>query len=215
MERFSKKIREKNRTVGIIGTGVAIGVLGLSYAAVPLYRMFCQMTGFGGTTKRKTVEDLAKASKQVMPHVAKSLKPITVSFVANVGINMPWKFIPMQSAVQVVPGESVLAFFHAMNPTDESLAGISTYNVTPAKAGQYFNKIQCFCFEEQKLSPGEELDMPVFFYLDPAILTDPKTKNLNHISLSYTFWKTDYKDDHFNKSQSQPQSSSIVAETKT
>lgn len=104
---------------------------------------------------------------------------------------MPWKFKPLQEHVTVIPGQSVLIFYKAINPTNETITGMATYNVTPTKAGSYFNKIQCFCFEEQTLGPGEEVDMPVFFFVDPDILTDARTKDVSQMVLSYTFFRTD------------------------
>jgi len=103
---------------------------------------------------------------------------------------MPWKFKPQQQSVKVVPGETALAFYKATNPTKSAITGVATYNVFPPKAGLYFNKIQCFCFEEQRLRPGEEIDMPVFFFIDKEILTDASLDHVNNITLSYTFFKT-------------------------
>jgi len=104
---------------------------------------------------------------------------------------MPWSFSPEQPSVKVIPGESVLAFYKAKNPTSDTITGVATYNVTPHRAGAYFNKIQCFCFDEQKLGPGEEVDMPVFFFIDPAITKDKYLKDVESITLSYTFFRTD------------------------
>lgn len=104
---------------------------------------------------------------------------------------MPWEFQPLQREVTVRPGEGVLAFYTAKNLTDADITGVATYNVTPAKAGLYFHKIQCFCFDEQKLTAGESVDMPVYFVVDPKLLTDPGTKDIKSITLSYTFFKTE------------------------
>lgn len=163
---------------------VAIFVFGVAYASVPLYKVFCQMTGFGGTTQRADDKNLAT----IKP--VEGGRVIRVDFSSNVHSAMPWKFTPTQPHVKVVPGETALAFYTVTNPTDKPITGVATYNVYPPKAGLYFNKIQCFCFEEQRLGPHEEVDMPVFFFLDPEITKDPAMDNLNTIMLSYTFFKT-------------------------
>ncbi|KAK9869046.1 hypothetical protein WJX84_007753 [Apatococcus fuscideae] len=115
--------------------------------------------------------------------------PLTISFNANVIDGMPWKFIPTQRTIKVMPGQSALAFYTAHNLSDKSVTGVSTYNVAPQQAGQYFNKIQCFCFEEQRLRPGEKIDMPVFFYVDPEFAQDAKMRGIRHLTLSYTFFQ--------------------------
>lgn len=161
---------------------IAVFIFGLSYASVPLYKVFCQMTGYGGTTQR------ADVNKVVEP--VPGAKVIKVDFVANTHSTMPWKFKPTQNEVRIVPGETALAFYTVTNPTDKAILGVATYNVFPPKAGLYFNKIQCFCFEEQRLGPHEEIDMPVFFFIDPEICNDPAMDNTTSITLSYTFFKT-------------------------
>lgn len=143
------------------------------------------MTGFGGTTQRAD-EIKAKTIKPV-----DGGRVIRVDFTANVHSTMPWKFKPAQQSVRVVPGETALAFYTVNNTTEKPITGVATYNVYPPKAGLYFNKIQCFCFEEQRLNAKEEVDMPVFFFLDPELLDDPSMSNVNTITLSYTFFKTD------------------------
>jgi cytochrome c oxidase assembly protein subunit 11 len=115
---------------------------------------------------------------------------LTVSFESTIPDTMPWTFTPTQSNVKIIPGETALAFYTAKNNSDKAIVGVATYNVIPSKAALYFNKIQCFCFEEQRLEPGEEVDMPVFFFIDPEILDDPALSNINNILLSYTFFKT-------------------------
>ncbi|EGD79120.1 cytochrome c oxidase assembly protein COX11 [Salpingoeca rosetta] len=180
--------RGDNKATAIYATAWIIMILGFSYAAVPLYRAFCQAwraTGYGGTVNKhdndkKKVEDMVPVED----------RQITVRFNADTSATMPWSFKPQQKAVTVVPGETALAFFTASNPTDEAITGISTYNVVPFEAGQYFNKIQCFCFEEQRLNPNEEVDMPVFFYIDPEFAEDPNLMRINDITLSYTFFKS-------------------------
>ncbi|GJQ78941.1 hypothetical protein Trydic_g108 [Trypoxylus dichotomus] len=162
----------------------AAGVLavGLSYAAVPLYRMFCQAYSYGGTTS--VGHDISKV--ETMTAVK---HPIKIRFNADISSSMRWNFKPQQTEITVLPGETALAFYTAMNPTDNPVVGISTYNVIPFEAGQYFNKIQCFCFEEQQLNPKEQVDMPVFFYIDPEFTEDPKMEFVKEITLSYTFFE--------------------------
>jgi cytochrome c oxidase assembly protein subunit 11 len=142
------------------------------------------MTGFGGTTQRA---DDVKATT-VKPVDGAAL--INVEFDSTVASGMPWKFTPTQTQVKVVPGETALAFYTVKNKSDKAITGVATYNVHPPKAGLFFNKIQCFCFEEQRLGPKEEIDMPVFFFLDPEMLKDPNLRNCRNITLSYTFFKT-------------------------
>jgi len=163
--------RSSNISLAYGVSAVAVLVFGLSYASVPLYKVFCQMTGFGGTTKRAH-ESKAKTIKPV-----EGGKIVRIDFAAAVHDAMPWSFKPVQHSVKVVPGETALAFYTVRNPTDKPITGVATYNVHPPKAGLYFNKIQCFCFEEQRLNPHEEVDMPVFFFLDPEMVTDPAMVN--------------------------------------
>ena len=181
-------LKEKNRRVMLYGTATAIGVFGLAYASVPLYKVFCQATGFGGTTQR---EENAAKIRDLRPVEGRVLR---ISFVGDTADTMPWSFKPEQRDVKVVPGETALAFYQAKNKTDKAITGVATYNVFPFKAGLYFHKIQCFCFEQQRLLPREEIDMPVFFYIDPEFLDDPAMDGVNSITLSYTFFKTDEED---------------------
>ena len=159
---------------------VILGMVGLTAAAVPLYRLFCQVTGYGGTTQRAE----AAPERQVD-------ETITVRFNADVARDLPWSFAPVERAVEVRLGEQHLAFFRAHNGGDRAIVGSATFNVTPYKAGPYFTKIACFCFEEQTLQAGETVDMPVSFYVDPAILDDPDTQDVRAITLSYTFFELD------------------------
>ncbi|KAK9809723.1 hypothetical protein WJX73_010461 [Symbiochloris irregularis] len=173
-------------------------MIGMTYASVPLYRMFCQATGYGGTVQQgSTVEDKIRARRE-NPNAeleqAAASREITVSFVGNVIDGLPWKFTPTQRSVTVRPGESTLAFYTAKNRSERDITGVSTYNVAPQQAGAYFNKIQCFCFEEQRLRAGEQVDMPLFFYLDPEFATDPRMDSINNLTLSYTFFKVDDAD---------------------
>ncbi|KAL8143845.1 hypothetical protein V2J09_016877 [Rumex salicifolius] len=176
-------------------TALAVGMVGASYAAVPLYQTFCQATGYGGTVQRResVEEKIARHSKDE----ATDSREITVQFNADVADGMQWKFIPTQREVRVKPGESALAFYTAENQSSSPITGVSSYNVTPMKAAVYFNKIQCFCFEEQRLLPGEQVDMPVFFYIDPEFLSDPKMKGINNLILSYTFFKVPDEDEEY------------------
>ncbi|KAF4376081.1 hypothetical protein CsatB_001290 [Cannabis sativa] len=168
-------------------TALVFAMVGCSYAAVPLYRRFCQATGYGGTVQRReSVEE--KISRHAKDGTV-TTREIVVQFNADVADGMQWKFIPTQREVRVKPGESALAFYTAENRSSTPITGVSTYNVTPMKAAVYFNKIQCFCFEEQRLLPGEQIDMPVFFYIDPEFETDPRMDGINNLILSYTFFK--------------------------
>lgn len=177
----------KSQKMLIYLTGLVFAMVGCSYAAVPLYRRFCQATGYGGTVQRReSVEE--KIARHAQDGTVTN-REIVVQFNADVADGMPWKFVPTQREVRVKPGESALAFYTAENRSSTPITGISTYNVTPMKAAVYFNKIQCFCFEEQRLLPGEQIDMPVFFYIDPEFETDSRMDGINNLILSYTFFK--------------------------
>jgi cytochrome c oxidase assembly protein subunit 11 len=171
--------RRKGLTA-LLATGVIAGMLGLTAAAVPLYRLFCQVTGYGGTTQRA-----AQAPEQVRD------RTIKVRFNADIAQGMSWSFAPAAREVEVRIGEQTLAFYRAHNRAGRPITGTATFNVTPAKAGIYFSKIDCFCFTEQVLAPDESADLPVSFFVDPAILDDPDTKDLQSITLSYTFFPRD------------------------
>jgi cytochrome c oxidase assembly protein subunit 11 len=164
--------------LGVILAGVVVAMLALSYASVPLYKLFCQRTGFGGTTQVAAV-----SSSEIIE------REITVRFNADVHRDLPWFFRPLQTEIKVKIGENALAFYESQNNSDEPVCGMATYNVTPDKAGIYFNKIACFCFEEQVLSPQQRVDMPVQFFIDPAYAADPALKDVHTITLSYTFFK--------------------------
>ena len=168
-----------NRTIALQLTAMTVGMLMLAYASVPLYRLFCQVTGFGGTTQR--VEANVKPSRT-------SARTMTVSFDANTDMKLPWKFEPLEKSVSVKLGVNRLIAFRAKNESNAPTKGTATYNVTPFAAGKYFNKIQCFCFEEQRLAPRQSANLPVSFFIDPAILDDPETRDLTNITLSYTFF---------------------------
>eukprot|EP00985_Skeletonema_marinoi_P023261 scaffold15371_cov123-Skeletonema_marinoi.AAC.1 len=245
----NESIDDRNTKLASYAAAAVIGALGATYAAVPLYKIFCQTTGFGGTTQRVNLSEWAENQEareesgrgkvsqalwdkliamsnvpsEMLPGsspgssshgrgartwtdeeaAAKlaSLRPvkdgrlITVRFDSTVGDVLPWSFIPAQLDVKVVPGETALSFFTATNKSDKAITGVATYNVHPPKVGLYFSKIQCFCFEEQRLLPGETVDMPVFFFIDPEIMDDPGLKHVNNVTLSYTFFQTDMDDE--------------------
>ncbi|XP_061337110.1 cytochrome c oxidase assembly protein COX11, mitochondrial [Gastrolobium bilobum] len=178
---------QKSQKMLLYLTGLAFAMVGCSYAAVPLYRRFCQATGYGGTVQRR--ESVEEKIARHDSDKTVTTREIVVQFNADIADGMQWKFVPTQREVRVKPGESALAFYTAENKSSTPITGVSTYNVTPMKAAVYFNKIQCFCFEEQRLLPGEQIDMPVFFYIDPEIETDPRMDGINNIILSYTFFK--------------------------
>jgi len=156
-------------------------MLGMGYAAVPLYRIFCQVTGFAGTPQ---VASEAKAAT-----VKAATRDISIRFDSNVAPGMPWAFEPEKHTMTVRIGERNLAFFTARNNSDEPVTGQATYKVVPEQTGPYFTKVQCFCFTEQTLKPHEEVRMPVQFYVDPAMLDDENAKDVQQITLSYTFYK--------------------------
>lgn len=171
--------QDRNARVGIISLLIAVAMLGLGYAAVPLYRMFCQATGFGGTTQR--------SETGIAPGAVVG-KIINVRFDANVSPSLPWRFAPEKNVARVAIGARQMAFFNATNLSDHAITGTAAFNVTPELAGAYFTKIQCFCFTSQTLKPGETVRMPVVYYVDPAILKDKEAGKFNEITLSYTFF---------------------------
>ncbi len=168
----------KLRTALLAVLGICF-MSGIGWASIPLYRMFCQATGLNGTTQRGTVAPGAVD------------RQIRVDFDTNVAPHMPWKFAPENTSETVAIGARDMAFFTATNTSDRPITGTATYNVTPAQAGKYFTKIQCFCFTQQTLKPGETVRMPVIFFVDPKILTDPDANDVETITLSYTFYPVD------------------------
>jgi cytochrome c oxidase assembly protein subunit 11 len=176
---------EKSQTTMLYLLSLGVATVGAAYAAVPLYRIFCQSSGYGGTVK----EGHDASGEKVAALRRNEDRLIRVHFTADTAATMQWNFRPQQPVIFVHPGETALAFYTARNPTDKPIDGISTYNVVPFEAGQYFNKIQCFCFEEQRLNPQEEVDMPVFFYIDPDFCDDPFLEKIDTITLSYTFFE--------------------------
>lgn len=157
---------------------------GLAWASVPFYDWFCRVTGFGGVTG---VSDVAP--EDVLDQT------ITIRFDGSLNNHMPWEFKPVVREMDIRIGESGLAFYEAYNPTDRPVAGSASYNVTPYQAGGFFNKIDCFCFEEQVLQPGERVQMPVTFYVEPDIVDDRDGKHIHTITLSYTFYEIDLPED--------------------
>jgi cytochrome c oxidase assembly protein subunit 11 len=196
----NERSRAKNSSTFMYMTAVAIFTVGASYAAVPLYRLFCQVTGYGGTVVdgKATAEGdtlskllaLRKTETKEKPAIPNQ-RTVTVHFNADVSTRLGWEFEPAQSSVRLKFGETTLAFYTAKNNTRTPITGVATYNVTPMKAGLYFNKIQCFCFDEQRLRAGEEIDMPVFFFLDPEMADDPRMDEVTEVTLSYTFFKSE------------------------
>ena len=174
---MSSSASRNNRTAGIMAI-VGLAMLGLAFASVPLYRVFCQVTGYGGTTQRAEAApgaDLAEGK-------------ISVRFDANTNASLPWKFEPEQERVRVVPGAQTKIYYRATNLVARPTTGQAVFNVTPVAVGKYFSKIECFCFTEQTLKGGESVDMPVVFFVDPKVRQDPDTKDISEITLSYTFY---------------------------
>ena len=176
---MKRNLISRNRRLALISFSVAAGMVGASYAAVPLYEIFCQVTGYGGTTQ---------VAESVPGKVLD--RKMTVRFNADVGKAMPWRFAPAQDQVDIKVGEQALAYYRAINLSGRTITGTATFNVTPSKVGQYFNKVECFCFTEQELKAGDEIDMPVTFFIDPDIAKDPNLSDVKTITLSYTFFET-------------------------
>ena len=168
-----------NFKLALILAGFVASMFGVAYASVPLYKLFCQVTGYGG------VPQVAEIAPGALPNME-----ISVRFDANTNPQLPWQFKAVKNQMTVTLGESTLAFYEARNLAKTDVTGTAVYNVTPLKAGQYFSKIDCFCFSEQTLNAGQRVDMPVQFFVDPAINNDPNTKDIKTITLSYTFYPT-------------------------
>lgn len=169
----------RNRRTMLTMAGVGLSMLALGFASVPLYRIFCEQTGFGGTTKR------ADANVQVQEAAGHTM---SIRFDSNVQPGMPWQFYPEHRTDTVTVGRKDMAIFIAKNMSDKPVTGTASFNVTPSQAGAYFTKIQCFCFTEQTLQPGQEVRMPVLYFVDPKILDDADNKDTQQITLSYTFY---------------------------
>ncbi|WP_417672846.1 cytochrome c oxidase assembly protein [Pseudodonghicola sp.] len=168
----------KRTVLQLVAVVVTMGAL--AWAAIPAYNWFCRVTGYGGETS------VAETGSEVILD-----RTIKIRFDASKDRNMPWEFKPLQREVTLRIGETGLAFYEAYNPTDRPIAGQASYNVAPYSAGSYFDKIACFCFTEQVLQPGERVEMPVSFFVDPAIVEDPEAKFVRTITLSYTFYEID------------------------
>ena len=168
---------KRKRMMLVVLGGVACGMVGLSFAAVPLYDLFCSVTGFGGTTQTADAAP-AEVGNRVM----------AVQFNSDVSNDVPWRFKPSQREVELRVGEGGLAVYTAINESNNTILGSATFNVTPLKAGIYFTKVDCFCFEEQVLRPGESAELPVTFFIDPDIVNDRDMDDVTTITLSYTFF---------------------------
>lgn len=178
---FHAEASRKNVQTGALAIFGALAMLGMGYAAVPLYDLFCRVTGFAGTTQVASEADANAAAS------AGAMREISIRFDASTARDMPWAFKPTQSTDTVRIGQRDIATYRARNSTSERITGTATFNVEPAQAGKYFNKIQCFCFTEQTLEPGQEVNMPVLYFVDPAILEDEIIGDVEQITLSYTF----------------------------
>jgi cytochrome c oxidase assembly protein subunit 11 len=171
---------KSNKNLALALVSLAFSMSLLCFASVPVYNLFCKVTGYGGTTARQQLS--------IYSHT-KGTRTITIKFDSNVDSKLPWKFVPKQKAAQIKPGENVLIFYESKNLSNHDIIGTSVYNVTPNKVGKYFVKIHCFCFEEQLLRAGEKLLMPVTFFIDPDFEKDPEMQDVNTITLSYSFFK--------------------------
>lgn len=177
LERQDAPRRGRRRTVAFLVAAVSMAMLGLSFAAVPLYRLFCSATGFGGTPRAASAAPLEKGQRE-----------LTVRFDANVAPGLPWKFAPETPQIRLRTGETATVYYKASNESGRETAARAAFNVSPDSAGAYFNKIACFCFDEQRLGPSETREMPVLFYLDPSLEKDPAMEGVRTVTLSYTFF---------------------------
>ena len=176
-EPHNDSLQGRHRTVAIWCAVLVAAMVGAAYAAVPIYRLFCEATGFDGTPRIATAP-----SSKVIERTA------TIRFDANVAPDLPWRFEPVQTTIQVKLGENALAFYRATNTSDRPIWGMATFNVFPEQVAPFFNKLECFCFKEQLLQPGESVEMPVSFFVDPQITADKDAFWVRHITLSYTFY---------------------------
>lgn len=170
-------LKRKNRRLLFAVVGIVGGMVGLSFASVPLYDLFCRVTGYGGTTQVALDESQAVIDRK-----------ITVRFDASLSRDLPWAFHPAQTSMTMNVGENAVAFYVAENKASKAASGQATFNVTPLQAGQYFVKVECFCFTEQRLEAGQSVNMPVAFYVDPAMVDDPDMAYVETITLSYTMF---------------------------
>jgi cytochrome c oxidase assembly protein subunit 11 len=178
--RPAADLARRNRRLAAGAFAVVFGMVGLSFAAVPLYRLFCQVTGYGGTPMISAGAAPGQPGEAV----------VTVRFDATTHPDLPWRFAPAQGPVRLRVGEEALAFYTARNLADRPVTGVATYNVTPEKVGRYFNKIACFCFDEQTLAPGQEVEMPLSFWVDPRLAEDPSTREVRTITIHYSFFRS-------------------------
>jgi cytochrome c oxidase assembly protein subunit 11 len=192
--QISEKVERRNRVMAVACIGFFAGMVGMAYAAVPLYDLFCRVTGYGGTTQR-----VEQYSQTVLD------KDVKVRFDANVSGGLAWQFKPVQRDVTIKIGETTQIAYEATNVSSRPLSGRAAFNVTPQIAGAYFMKVECFCFTDTELQPGETMEMPVVFYVDPAIVDVQELKNINTITLSYTF---------FPLTEEGPQASAAAANTR-
>ncbi|TVY43716.1 Cytochrome c oxidase assembly protein COX11, mitochondrial [Lachnellula subtilissima] len=196
MEQLRAPFKTKNISTLYYTLSIILGTVAFSYGSVPMYKMsltmnckICQTTGWGGQPIKAPGHGGAESddpSERLKP--VTNAKRIRITFNGSVSDVLPWKFTPQQREVKVLPGETALAFYTATNKSDEDIIGVATYSVTPGQVAQYFSKIQCFCFEEQRLNAGETVDMPVFFYIDPDFANDPNMRGIEQVTLSYTFF---------------------------
>ncbi len=170
-------LRRRHRAIAAWCALLVVAMVGASYAAVPLYRMFCEATGFDGTPRRAE-----RAPDRVLD------KTVTVRFDGNVAPDLPWRFEPVQATMTVRLGENLMAYYRATNTSDRPIAATAAYNIAPGIAASYFNKIDCFCFTEQVLQPGESAELPLNFFIDPAMVRDKDARGVTHITVSYTFY---------------------------
>jgi cytochrome c oxidase assembly protein subunit 11 len=168
----------KNSVLALRVLAIAVGMLCLAYAAFPLYNLFCKITGYGGTPKQTTEQ-----SEKI------GTRTVEVRFNADIDAGLPWEFKPVQAKINVTTGETHVIYYEAENKSDRPITGMAVFNVTPDKAGQYFNKMQCFCFNEQTLQPHEKVKMPVSFFIDPKIEDDKNMRDITSVTLSYTFFE--------------------------
>jgi cytochrome c oxidase assembly protein subunit 11 len=172
----STAAERSNGKTALIMAAIVAAMVGLAFASAPLYRAFCEATGFGGTPLRAERAPGAVAGE------------VGVRFDANVHPRLPWRFVPKQETVRIAPGAQTRIFYRAQNLSNRAWTGQAVFNVSPDQVGKYFKKIQCFCFTEQTLKPSERVDMPVLFFVDPKIKQDPDTRDIDEITLSYTFY---------------------------
>jgi cytochrome c oxidase assembly protein subunit 11 len=172
-------LARRNRRVGTAAGALVLGMAGLSFAAVPLYRLFCEVTGYNGTVRERAAAAPGAGGTA-----------LTVRFNATTHPELPWRFAPSQPTMRLPVGEEGIAYYVARNEAARPVTGIATYNVTPEVAGKYFNKVACFCFNEQTLAPGQQVDMPLAFWVDPRIAEDPNTAGIRTLTISYSFFRS-------------------------